>query len=368
MHKINIIDDARELAEWLGAIDGNNWAAIDTEFLRTRTYVPQLCLIQIATGTPDGQIATCIDALAIEDLSPLGKLLANPHVVKIFHSCQQDFESLDTRVPLQVNSLYDTQLAAAFCGYGEQVSYAALVETLCAVHLPKLHTRADWSRRPLPLPQLEYALDDVQYLPQLRLQLDQLLAQKGRLAWFREECIKASAPSTYRFATETAGQRLKGTSRLTVAGQICAKKLAVWREQKARDRNLPRGWILSTPLLLKISRVQPNTLNKLAKINEINARFVKHRGREIVAIVQQSETEAEQAVGMPSQILTAQQKHMVTEVMHLLERCAKREEISRLLLANRQEVEQFARGVTDLPLFKGWRAQLVGNTILTHYQ
>ena len=167
--------------------------------------------------------------------------------------------ALDTRTTIQAANLYDTQLAAAFCGYGDQVSYGQLVDEICAVHLPKTYTRADWRRRPLPAEQLEYAIDDVKYLPPLRRQLDQLLEQKGRSDWHRAECNLAIDPVHYRFDPHNAWSRLKGVGSLDSAGRTCAQKLAAWREQKAHDRNLPRGWVLPPAALLQICRERPDT-------------------------------------------------------------------------------------------------------------
>ena len=370
MSAITIIRTAGELARFINAAAGSGWVAMDTEFLRERTYVPELCLIQAAGE----DFAVCIDPLALDDLSPLGALLADPAVVKIFHSCRQDLEALDTRTALRADNLYDTQLAAAFCGYGDQTSYAALVEAVCAVRLPKAHTRTDWSRRPLSRAQLEYAMDDVKYLPPLRRELDRLLAQKGRVEWHQDECKRAVDPANYRFDPANAWLRLKGIDRLDAVGRACARKLAVWRERRAHNRNLPRGWILPTPVLLQICRRRPDTPSSLAQINEISRGTVKHAGSEIIALVAQSKNNAEvktvEADCAPLQLLTPEQRRRVREIMDWLEHRAAQAEISRALITNRQEVENFVRGQTDLsdsPLFAGWRAQLAGEEILARY-
>ncbi len=367
---INIINTADGLADCMAAAVRVGWMAMDTEFLRERTYSPELCLIQVTND----EASACIDPLAVDDLSPLGELLGNPAVVKIFHSCRQDLEAFDTRTATHAYHLYDTQLAAAFCGYGDQVSYAALVEAVCAVHLPKAHTRTDWSRRPLSDAQLEYAMDDVKYLHPLRLELDRLLAQKGRAQWHRDECIQATDPAHYRIDADDAWLRLRGVDRLDVAGQACARRLAAWREHKAQHRNLPRGWILPTPVLLQICWRRPDTQAKLAQIEGIGPSTVKRAGEEIIAVVAESKNhtdnasiETMQPIAPLPPILTIAQRRQVKEIMKLLEQRATQEEISRALIANRQEVENFVRGQTDLPLFSGWRAQFLGNEIRTRY-
>ena len=363
MSAINIIGSHGGLTELVDAASQSGWVAMDTEFLRERTFIPELCLIQ---ATCEG-FEACIDPLALDDLSPLGDLLANPAILKIFHSCRQDLEALDTRTTIQAANLYDTQLAAAFCGYGDQVSYGQLVDEICAVHLPKTYTRADWRRRPLPSEQLEYAIDDVKYLPPLRRQLDQLLEQKGRSDWHRAECNLAIDPVHYRFDPHNAWSRLKGVGSLDSAGRTCAQKLAAWREQKAHDRNLPRGWVLPPAALLQICRERPDTPEKLAEIPEIGARMLKHAGHEILAIVRQSKNDGDETTWSPPPMLTSEQRRRVKKIMAFLGQQADQAEISRSLFTNRREIEDFVRGETDLPLFKGWRAQLAGDEILARY-
>ena len=365
MNSINVIRGDGELADFIAAVLRGGWAAMDTEFLRERTYTPELCLIQIANQ----DLAACVDPLAVNDLSPLGALLDDPAVVKIFHSCRQDLEAIDTRTTIHADNLYDTQLAAAFCGYGDQVSYAALVESVCAVHLPKTHTRTDWSRRPLSGAQLEYALDDVKYLPALHQELHRRLEQKGRVEWHKDECIRAMDPANYRFAPEQAWLRLKGIERMDNAARACARKLAVWREQKAHHRNLPRGWILPTPVLLQICRHRPDSVAKLAQIKEIAPGTVKHAGHELIALITQTEPHDDSVTEPPGPTppLTPEQRRQVREIMDWLDRHAKQAELSRSLIANRQEIENFVRGNTNSPLFKGWRKHLIGDELMARY-
>ncbi len=365
MATIKMIRETRELAEFIAAATASGWAAMDTEFLRERTYSPELCLIQIAHA----DAAACIDPQAVEDLSPLGALLANPAVVKIFHSCRQDLEALDTRMPLCAAAVYDTQLAAAFCGYGSQASYAALVAAVCAVHLPKTHTRTDWSRRPLSAAQLQYAMDDVKYLAPLRRHLDELLAQHGRQQWHRDECVAAAHPANYRPAADP-WQRLKGLGRLDTMGRACAQRLTGWREQKARDCNRPRGWILPTPALLAVCRQRPRTMAMLAEVDDLSPGIVKNSGRDILNLVERSAADGGEMRDDSStrpEPLSAEQRHRVKKIMDLLARRAAETDISQALFANRREVENFVRGDSEQPLFHGWRAQLAGDEIRAEY-
>ncbi|MDA7960956.1 MAG: ribonuclease D [Gammaproteobacteria bacterium] len=365
----NMISTGARLAEFIAALGRGGWVALDTEFMRERTYAPQLCLVQL----DDGENAACIDAPALRDLSPLAELLADESRVKIVHSCRQDLEALDTRgrLPKDFRNLYDTQLAAAFCGYGAQVSYAALVEELCNVHLPKSHTRADWSRRPLPPAQIQYALDDVKYLQPLRGALDRLLEKNGRADWLREECARAADPASYRFDPAGAWRRVKGAGRLDPAGRACVKELALWRERRARARDLPRNWVLPDAALLQLCRDRPRAEKQLARIEGIAAGLRKHAGREIVEIVARAEAAAKHDDGGKDEEragpLTAQQRRLAKEILKWLEERAKDAGMSRTLVAARRDIEDFVRGQTDLPLFGGWRAQFAGEEIRARY-
>ena len=362
MRAITTIQTAEQLAKLVDTATAGGFVAIDTEFLRERTYSPILCLIQIQG---DG-FAACIDPLAIDDLSPLGELLANDAVVKIFHSCRQDLEAFDTRTETRAANLYDTQLAAAFCGYGGQASYAALVETMCAVHLPKSHTRTDWSRRPLSAAQLQYAMDDVKYLPDLREKLDARLCELGRVEWHREECEAAIDPRHYQFNPDDAWQKLKGADGMNARMRAAAKGLAAWREKKARHSNRPRTWILSNQALLQICRDRPKTAAQLADIDNITPGIVRHSGRQILAAIAAAnafyDTRTDDTA-RPKNLTPAQRKR-VGEIMQWLDQRATDAGINRALITNRREVVNFVRGDKDLPLFNGWRGEVAGKDIL----
>lgn len=361
MEAINIIRTDGELARFIGALGDSDWVSIDTEFMRERTYAPLLCLIQITGG---GQ-ASCIDPLAVEDLSPLGELLADPARSKIFHSCRQDLEALGTRLSVRARNLYDTQLAAAFCGYGEQVGYAALVESICEVRLPKAHTRADWSRRPLPPAELQYAVEDVEFLHPIRRRLDRLLEQKGRLEWHRAECAHAADPANHRFDPDTAWLKIKGATRLNAVGQACAQKLIRWREQEARERNLPRVWIMPDRALIAVCRKRPNTRADLLKINGIGTATAKRYGDRILSEVAESKRQAPGLTRLPA--LNAADQRRVRQILSLIADLAEQTGISQTFIASRHEVENFVRGQTRQRLFQNWRLQLVGGEILARY-
>ena len=338
--------------------------ALDTEFMREKTYSPILCLVQIRGGGKE----YCIDPLAIDDLQALGDLLAKPSVTSILHSCRQDFEALDTRFFLSVADLFDTQLAAAFCGYGDQVSYAAMVERLAGVKLAKSHTRANWQTRPLSNAELAYAMDDVRYLDVIRERLGEELEHSGRTAWFEEECARQLDPDFWRLDPSTAWRKLKGGANLPVDAQETARRLAVWREQRASERDRPREWVLSTAALLQISRAAPANKARLAEIEGVNPGVLRHSAETILEICAQAPRDPTvKPLWVRPQLLDSEQKQRAKGIMNLLRQVSDELKISVSLLANRNAVERFVRDDAEIDLFHGWRREVIGAQVLREF-
>jgi ribonuclease D len=364
MSSIKVISDANTLSRMCDALSGAKWLSLDTEFMREKTYAPILCLLQVCS---ENEIF-CIDSLAIDDLRPLYKLLEDSSIELILHSCRQDFEALDTVHAVNPSGLFDTQLAAAFCGLGDQVSYAALVEQVEGVKLAKSHTRANWQARPLSADELTYALDDVRYLKGICNYLKDQLARNGRTAWFEDECALQCEPNTWRVDPETAWQRLKGGARLPVEAHESAKRLAIWREHQAIKRNRPREWMLSTAALLSICKINPANVDQLGRIEGVHAGFVRHSAQAVLDILREAPRITNGDPLWTNQIvLDPAQRKQVKGVMTIIKTTAEEIGISPALLANRSMVEKFIRGRTDVDLFKGWRLDVVGQRILTNY-
>ncbi|HKJ09429.1 MAG TPA: ribonuclease D, partial [Gammaproteobacteria bacterium] len=207
------VDTPEALAELCRRLDGCDWLALDTEFHREKTYYPQFCLLQLATP----ELVAWVDPLTVPDLGPLLELLNGEQIVKVFHAARQDLEifyHLTGRVPAPV---FDTQVAAPLLGHPDQAGYGALVSAVLGVNLSKGHARADWTRRPLPAKQLEYALDDVRYLARLYPQLRDELQQRGRLQWLAEDFAALVDPAQYENPPASAWRRIRGTDRLRAA-------------------------------------------------------------------------------------------------------------------------------------------------------
>ena len=213
--------------------------AVDTEFLRERTYFPKLCLVQVAAGD---NIAA-IDPILIDDLTPLAELFEDPSVTKVLHACGQDLEVLLDGMGATCAPVFDTQLAAAFLGLRQQVSYASLVESYCGVRLPKAESLTDWSRRPLDPEQLTYAEDDVRYLPGIYDRMMAELIERDRLSWVAPEMEALCDPARIKRDPREAYRRLRRAGSLTRRQLAVAREACAWREETAARRDLPRKWV-----------------------------------------------------------------------------------------------------------------------------
>jgi len=243
------IDHADALRALTDALDRDRPLALDTEFLRERTYRPQLCLIQVASD----ETRACVDPLAPIDLQPLAELLARPGQPSILHAASQDLEVLHQQLGVLPAALFDTQIAAALCGMGDQIGYATLVDRLFGVQLDKAHSRTDWSRRPLSDEQIRYAIDDVRYLPEAHAILGERLTQLGRLAWLEEDCAAMLDPDRWSPQPLEAWRRLKGWQRLPAAAFPRLRQLAAWREERAARLDRPRRWVMEDDTLVQLA-------------------------------------------------------------------------------------------------------------------
>jgi ribonuclease D len=333
--------------------------ALDTEFMREKTYRAELCLVQLA----DGANAVCVDPLAVPDLAALVPLLTSAATVKVMHAARQDLEVLLPAVGL-VTPVFDTQIAAALAGHPSQVGYAELVRRLLGVDLPKAHTRADWSRRPLSAEEQEYALDDVRHLAALRERLLETLRAQGRLAWLEEELATLANADALRVAPEDAWKKVKGLPALDAGRQGLAKELAAWRERRAMDRNRPRGWILDDAVLREIVVRLPRSLGALESLPEMQESVVRKCGEELLALVHAA------GISEPPPPLPRRERPdpaqvaLVKKLADISNEVAKQLEISGEVLATRRELEKLAAGKRDVSLLRGWRADVVGQKLL----
>lgn len=364
MSRLRLIADERDLASLVRELSGCPWIGMDTEFLRKRTYYPVLCLVQI--HSPCGSYG--IDALKVKHIRDLETLLGDPACIKIIHSCRQDIEALEQRMDAGLKNLFDTQLAAGFCGYDGQVSYARLVSDLCGVQLDKAETRTDWSRRPLTDRQIQYALDDVRYLDTLCSELTRRLEEKGRMDWFTEECGQIIARRDHDVRDGQAWTKIRGREEIPPVHHGAACALAEWRERLARRSNLPREWVLSSQALAELCARRPGNIVGLRKIGSLSRRFVNRSGSAILALLRDHPPENRKTPVWGSRHdLQDDLPERVKLAMARLREVANEEQISAQLLANRKEIEQMVQGRRDLSVLTGWRYDLLGRELLESF-
>jgi ribonuclease D len=353
-----MIDTADALTAFAASAARAAALAIDTEFMREKTYRAELCLVQIADATQ----SVCIDPIAL-DLAPLAPLLTAPQVVKVMHAARQDLEVLLPATGL-VQPVFDSQIAAALAGFPAQIGYAELVRRLLGVELSKAHTRTDWSRRPLSAEQQEYALDDVRHLLGLRELLLDTLRTQGRLAWLEEELAALANADALRVAPEDAWKKVKGLPTLDPARQKLAQAVAAWRERRAIDRNRPRGWILDDAVLREIVLHVPRSLDALAKLPEMQESVVRKCGEELLALVDESGIDSPPPPLPRRERPDPAQIAVVKRLADVAGEVARSLEISAEVIATRRELERLAGGNRDVSLLRGWRADVVGAKLL----
>lgn len=356
------IDTPEDLGALCERLQGAEWLALDTEFLRESTYYPKLCLVQIAT--PD--LTACIDPLALPDLAPLLERLYDPTVTKVMHAARQDLEIFYHLRGALPRPIFDSQLAAPLLGHPEQAGYATLVETMLGVPLRKIHTRADWSHRPLSPAQLQYAADDVRYLAQLYPLLRAKLEDLGRLAWLDEDFNTLTDPAQYHRPPELAWQRVKGAQHLRGRRLAALQALAAWRERTARATDQPRGWLLRDDNLLDLAKMQPGDLTALQRIRGLNAQVVRKHGQallETLAAARDREPQPLPEVQRAAR-LTPQQDAVVALLAATTRMIGERHDLHPAVIAGRKELERLVLGDQSVNVLHGWRRKLAGDTLL----
>jgi len=337
-----------------------DWVAVDTEFMRERTYYPELCLVQL--GTPDA--VYCVDMLAVDDTTPLRELLGVADNTKVFHAARQDLETLWPACGGPASPLFDTQIAAALCGHDEQIGYGALVQTLLDVDLPKEQQRTDWARRPLEDAQLEYAANDVRYLCQVYTRLTDSLESLGRLAWAREDSARLLDPSLYHIEPEKAYVRVKQGHTLTPAQQQVLRELAAWREETAQSSNRPRGWIARDPVLLYLAQTCPQNPTALERVRGLDEGTRKRHGDGILQAITRGLAHEPRRLFMRTAPLDAAQTQRRERMQSLVQERATALGIHPPVIATRRDLDTLVRGSDQTPVLSGWRRQVVGEALL----
>lgn len=354
------ISTSDELSAFCERIGKERVIAVDTEFLRERTYYPKLCLVQVGTASEIG----AIDPILIKDLSPLASIFADERVTKVFHACGQDLEVILDGMGVACTPVFDTQVAAAFLGMRQQVSYASLVEAYAGVRLPKAESLTDWSRRPLDPEQLTYAEDDVRYLPAIYESMIEQLVEKDRLSWVQPEIAEVCDPSHMHRDPRMAYLRLKRSSSLTRRQLAIAREVCAWREKTAASHDIPRKWVLSDEVVVEVCKRAPRTRDRLRKIRGTD-QLAEKDVRDLLEMVQVGE-------GVPASECPQQERHShpspelesVVDLMIALVRVvSEKSGIATQLIATRDDLVEFAQDRSKSRLASGWRYELAGRQL-----
>jgi ribonuclease D len=352
-----LINSTDDLAALVTRMKGHDFVAVDTEFMRENTYWPDLCLLQIASPDEAAAIDPKADGLDMEPLLDL--MVNNDEVLKVFHAGGQDLEIIHNLTGDVPNPLFDTQIAAMALGYGEQIGYSNLVESVLGHNLDKGARFTDWSRRPLDKRQIDYAIADVTHLATIFPKLVNKLVKTGRGAWLDEEMDRLADPSSFAFAPEDAWKRLKLPSRNpAVLGRL--KALAGWRETEARSKNLPRGRIVKDDTLNELASHPPKTQDDLGKVRGLSSGW---RNNDIGARLMTALAKAEPLdpdelpAREPRRPGLTKDAALVSDLLKLLLKIrAKEAGVAAKLIARSDELESLAAGVrSDLNILSGWR-------------
>jgi len=360
MHE-HLVDTRERLDSFCRKMESVRVMAVDTEFLRVKTYYPRFCLMQIGSGDD----VFCIDPVAVDPgTGSLREVLCAPDRTTVFHAARQDIEVLFQCFDDVPRRVFDTQVAAAMVGLGDQIGYASLVSIVTGRDLPKAHTRTDWCRRPLSPEQIEYAVDDVRYLLEIYEQLSAELDKRGRLDWVFEECRSLSDPGLYRAEPAEAYKRIGFGDRLDPVAQSVLRELANWRERTSQLMDLPRNWVVKDTVLAEIAQALPDSQDKLARLEGVSEKFVRRHGEHVVGLVRQAlSADSHSVIWRKKTRLSAEQRALQQRIQDCLKRVAVEEGISPGLLSSRQDISRLVHGSRDISLLRGWRAQLLGGEL-----
>jgi ribonuclease D len=357
------VTDTESLAELVAQLRTAPGVAIDTEFMREKTYFARLCLIQLASD----EVTAIVDPLAIADLSPLRALLTDPAVVKIFHAGSQDLEIFYRLFGVATAPIFDSQVAATLAGFPQQVGYGALVKEVMGVTLDKGDTYTDWAKRPLSETQIEYALNDVRYLPEIRRRLLAEMEREGRIEWLASDFARLEDPATYQVVPRELWRRVKRISSLNRRQLAVAREVTAWREHEAQRRDVPKRWVVGDESIIEIARRAPKSGDELFAIRGVSDKVGRGAQQGLLAAVA-----AGCAVGDDDLPTLDKRRRPVGDVdgavdlMVALVRLRAREHgVAMPLMASRDDLERLAAGEKEAsPLLEGWRKKMVGDELV----
>jgi ribonuclease D len=369
---VSWIDTKRELERTVSRLRGHGSFGLDMEFQRERTFRPRLQLVQVSL--PDEPLL--IDPLALPDLDPLWDLVADPDIETIVHAGAQDMEIVFVRSGLLPRNVFDTQIAAALMGLGDQIGYANLISRMLHKRLKKGETVTDWAIRPLSPGQIEYALDDVRYLHEIRARLWSRLKELGREGWLREEVEHYEHQGTYERDPETMWMRISRMRSLDRRGLTILRELAIWREEEAARRDEPRGRIVADETLVEIARRAPKRPEDMKPLRTLHPRELARSGPALVAAVAQGLARPESTWPELEPVKAEDERFSISvDLLEVVLRArALENEIAPSYLGTRADIAQLIHSTLEKKhggdeepapqLLAGWRRDLIGDELV----
>ncbi len=357
------VTEAEELKALVARLRQAPVVGIDTEFMRERTYYARLCLIQLATD----DIQAIVDPLSIEDLSPLCDLFADQAVTKVLHAGSQDLEIFYRVCGHATAPVFDTQVAATLAGFPQQTGYGALVQEIFGVKLDKGDSYTDWAKRPLSDTQVEYALNDVRYLPEMYRRLIAKLEDGGRVEWLAADFERLADSTTYEIVPEEQWRRVKRISSLNRRQLAVAREVAAWRETQAMRRDVPKRWVVGDESIVEIARRMPKSPQELRDIRGVGDKVGKGAVSGLLAAVARGVSASDD--DLPSlakrRRLSGDVDGAVDLMVALVRLRAREHGVAMPLLASRDDLERLAGGDREgHPLLEGWRKAMVGSELV----
>jgi len=354
-----LITTSAELKRFCDALAEAPYIAVDTEFMREKRYYSQLCLVQVAYG----EHAAAIDPFANISMAPLRDLLCNPKITKVFHAASQDLEIFFHRIGQVPTPIFDTQIAAAVCGLGEQPGYARLVSAMLGIHVDKSSQATDWSLRPLTTQQLSYALSDVTHLCKVYEKMVAQLKESGRTEWVREELASLEDASRYTVEPAEAWRRVRIRNAKSKV-LVVLKELAMWREQEAMKRDTPRGWIVRDDALLEIARNLPKNTEALGRVRNLSHSTARGPdGKAMLAAMKRALAQPEDTWPAPLKSGSKPTGHepLVALLQALLQLRCSTHGVATSLIARRADLDRLATEKNpDIDALRGWRRDVFG--------
>ena len=361
---MTLITTTEELAAFCAAHSETEFVTVDTEFMRERTYWPKLCLVQL--GGPKDTVA--VDPLAKGiSLAPLFELMANTRVLKVFHAARQDIEIFYNLTGTVPTPMFDTQVAAMVCGFGESASYETLAGQLANAKIDKSSRFTDWAHRPLTDKQVEYALGDVSHLRLVYTKLRDMLQKTKREAWVGEEMATLTSPDTYRIEPMEVWRRFKWRAdkpRL----RALLRELGAWRELEAQRLNVPRNRVVRDEAIMEIAHHPPTSTHDLARIRGLSTGFAESKqGADLIAAVARANALSIEdcPTGDKRRVLPAGIGPVMDLLKVLLKQVCEEEGVAPKLIATTDDLEEIAADDNaDVEALKGWRREMFGNLAL----